>query len=82
MLNRLHKFHPASRWMIRSWILAFMSLILIGFTVDYFGKIQPLFFFVLGSIGWASNHQQMNQILRRMTQRIRAKKQKNAQGQA
>ncbi len=76
MLNRLHKFHPASRWMIRSWILAFMSLILIGFTVDYFGKIQPLFFFVLGSIGWASNHQQMNQILRRMTQRLKAKKHK------
>ncbi|WP_299875354.1 O-antigen ligase [uncultured Cocleimonas sp.] len=74
MLNRLHKFHPATRWMIRSWILAFMSLILIGFTVDYFGKIQPLFFFILGSIGWASNHQQMNQIIKRMTQRLRAKK--------
>lgn len=74
MLNRLHKFHPASRWMIRSWILAFMSLILIGFTVDYFGKIQPLFFFILGSIGWASNHQQMNHIIRRMTQRLKAKK--------
>jgi len=76
MLNRLHKFHPASRWMIRSWILAFMSLILIGLTVDYFGKIQPLFFFILGSIGWASNHQQMNQIIRRMTHRLRAKKRK------
>ena len=74
MLNRLHKFHPASRWMIRSWILAFMSLILIGFTVDYFGKIQPLFFFVLGSIGWASNHHKINQTLGRMTQRFKAKK--------
>jgi len=47
--------------MVESWILAFMSLILIGFTVDYFGKIQPLFFFILGSIGWAKNHTKINQ---------------------
>lgn len=80
MLNRLHKFHPASRWMIRSWILAFMSLILIGFTVDYFGKIQPLFFFVLGSIGWASNHHKINHIIRIMTHKARAKK--RIQGQS
>ncbi len=79
ILNKLHKFHPASRWMIRSWILAFMSLILIGFTVDYFGKIQPLFFFILGSIGWASNHQQINQKIGRMTQKLQAKKQRNTQ---
>jgi len=67
VLNRLHKHHPASRWMIQSWILAFMSLILIGFTVDYFGKIQPLFFFVLGSIGWARNYPKLNRILANMT---------------
>lgn len=67
MLNRLHKHHPASRWMVESWILAFMSLILIGFTVDYFGKIQPLFFFMLGSIGWARNYPKLNQILAKLT---------------
>ena len=67
MLNKLHKFHSATRWMVKSWILAFMSLILIGFTVDYFGKIQPLFFFMLGSIGWARNHPKLNRILTRMT---------------
>ena len=67
VLNRLHKHHPATQWMVRSWILAFMSLILIGFTVDYFGKIQPLFFFVLGSIGWAKNAPKLNQILNKMT---------------
>lgn len=66
-LNKLHKHHPATRWMVESWILAFMSLILIGFTVDYFGKLQPLFFFVLGSIAWARNHPQLNQVLARMT---------------
>ena len=68
VLNSLHKHHPASRWMAQSWILAFMSLILIGFTVDYFGKIQPLFFFVLGSIGWARDYPKLNYILSRMTQ--------------
>ena len=67
MLNKLHKYHSATQWMVKSWILAFMSLILIGFTVDYFGKIQPLFFFMLGSIGWAKNHPKLNQILTRMT---------------
>jgi len=67
MLNRLHTHHTATRWMVKSWVLAFMSLILIGFTVDYFGKIQPLFFFVLGSIGWARNAPKLNQILNRMT---------------
>jgi hypothetical protein len=73
MINRLHKYHPATRWMIKSWILAFMSLILIGFTVDYFGKIQPLFFFMLGSIGWARNMPKLNAILNRMTQIARLK---------
>jgi len=73
MLNRLHKFHPATRWMVKSWILAFMSLILIGFTVDYFGKIQPLFFFVLGSIAWAKNTPKLNFILNRMIQKARIK---------
>ncbi len=67
MLNKLHKFHPTVQWMVKSWILAFVSLILIGFTVDYFGKIQPLFFFMLGSIGWARNHAQLNKVLTQIT---------------
>ena len=78
VLNRLHKHHPATRWMVKSWVLAFMSLILIGFTVDYFGKIQPLFFFVLGSIGWARNAPKLNQILARMTQRAQLKDKQKA----
>jgi hypothetical protein len=80
-LNNLHKYHPASRWMVESWILAFMSLILIGFTVDYFGKIQPLFFFVLGSIGWARSYPKLNHILARMSLTARYRnqqKRKNA----
>jgi hypothetical protein len=72
-LNSMHKHHPATRWMVKSWILAFMSLILIGFTVDYFGKIQPLFFFVLGSIGWAKNYPRLNQVIARMTHVARLK---------
>jgi len=39
--------------MVTAWILAFLSLILIGFSVDYFGKLQPIFFFALGMGGWA-----------------------------
>lgn len=74
VLNKLHKHHPATRWMVESWILAFMSLILIGFTVDYFGKIQPLFFFVLGSIAWARHYPQLNQIIAKMTWVSRLKK--------
>ncbi len=67
VLNTLYKHHPASRWMVESWILAFMSLILIGFTVDYFGKLQPMFFFVLGSIAWARQHGKLNRILNNMS---------------
>ena len=74
MLNKLHKYHRSNRWMIESWILAFMSLILIGFTVDYFGKLQPLFFFTLGSIAWAENQSKINSILKQMTHNIRNKK--------
>ncbi len=66
ILNDLHKHHPATRWMVKSWVLAFMSLILIGFTVDYFGKIQPLFFFVLGSIGWAKYYPEFNQSVQKL----------------
>lgn len=80
-LNNLHKYNPVSRWMVESWILAFMSLILIGFTVDYFGKIQPLFFFVLGSIGWARSYPKLNYILARMSLTARYRnqqKRKNA----
>ena len=72
-LNRLHNHHPATRWMVESWILAFMSLILIGFTVDYFGKIQPMFFFILGSIGWARNYPKLNQVLAQLSQLMRLK---------
>ena len=75
MLNRLHKHHQATRWMVHSWVLAFMSLILIGFTVDYFGKIQPMFFFVLGSIGWARDYPTLNQIMRRLTHKAKLKRQ-------
>lgn len=81
MLNRLHKYHPAVRWMVKSWILAFTSLILIGFTVDYFGKIQPLFFFMLGAIGWARNMPKLNHILSIITQSARFKD-KHRQGKA
>lgn len=52
-LNLTHRHCDQHRWMVTAWILSFMSLILIGFTVDYFGKLQPLFFFMLGAIGWA-----------------------------
>ncbi|EIJ36644.1 O-antigen ligase family protein [Thiothrix nivea] len=52
-LNLAHQHCEQYRWMVTAWILSFMSLILIGFTVDYFGKLQPLFFFMLGAIGWA-----------------------------
>lgn len=76
MLNKLHKYHAATRWMVKSWILAFMSLILIGFTVDYFGKIQPLFFFMLGSIGWARNHPALNKLIAQITHFSRIRKAK------
>ncbi len=79
MLNKLHKFHSATQWMVKSWILAFMSLILIGFTVDYFGKIQPLFFFMLGSIGWARNHRGLNQVIARMNHNLGIKKHSKTQ---
>jgi hypothetical protein len=73
ILNQIHKHHVASQWMIKSWILAFMSLILIGFTVDFFGKIQPMFFFVLGAIGWAKTYPSLNIILNKMTLRYKRK---------
>ncbi len=66
-LNRIHKHHQSTRWMVQAWILAFMALILIGFTVDYFGKIQPLFFFVLGSIAWAKNYSKLNMQLNELS---------------
>ena len=59
-LNLLHKHSEYTRWMVTAWVLSFFSLILIGFTVDYFGKLQPMFFFTLGSIGWARNYAQWN----------------------
>jgi hypothetical protein len=73
ILNDLHKHHPATRWMVKSWVLAFMSLILIGFTVDYFGKIQPLFFFVLGSIGWAKYYPELNKSVEKLVHKAKQK---------
>jgi len=55
-LNLLHKHGDISRWMVTAWVLSFFSLILIGFTVDYFGKLQPMFFFTLGAISWAKDY--------------------------
>jgi len=52
VLNNLHKQHTYYRWMANAWVLSFLALILIGFTVDYFGKLQPMFFFTLGAIAW------------------------------
>lgn len=56
ILNLAHRHCEQHRWMVTAWILSFMSLILIGFTVDYFGKLHPLFFFMLGAIGWARHY--------------------------
>lgn len=67
VLGNLHKHHPAVKWMVSSWIMASMALILIGFTVDYFGKIQPMFFFVLGSISWAQYHEQLSDSVNRLS---------------
>lgn len=60
-LNLVHQHHEHHRWMVTAWILSFMSLLLIGFTVDYFGKLQPMFFFMLGAIGWARYYPLWNQ---------------------
>lgn len=67
VLGTLHKHNPAVKWMVSSWIMASLALILIGFTVDYFGKIQPMFFFVLGSISWAKYHEQLNDSVTRLS---------------
>ena len=67
VLGTLHKHNPAVKWMVSSWVMASMALILIGFTVDYFGKIQPMFFFVLGSISWAKYHEQLNDSVTRLS---------------
>ncbi|MDD5392006.1 MAG: O-antigen ligase family protein [Thiothrix sp.] len=55
-LNLLHKHGDTTRWMVAAWVMSFFSLILIGFTVDYFGKLQPMFFFTLGAISWAKDY--------------------------
>jgi len=73
VLGNLHKHHPAVKWMVSSWIMASMALILIGFTVDYFGKIQPMFFFVLGSISWAQYHEQLTDSVNRLSRIARIK---------
>ena len=79
ILGNLHKHHPATRWMVKSWILSFMSLILIGFTVDYFGKIQPLYFFILGSIGWAKYYPEINASVEKLVRKAKRKAQQNQQ---
>ena len=53
VLNQVHRQHETVKWMVTAWILSFMSLVLIGFTVDYFDKLQPMFFFTLGAMSWA-----------------------------
>jgi hypothetical protein len=68
-LNRLHLHHIYSRWMVSSWILAFTAMILIGFTVDFYGKLQPMFFFFLGAIGWARQATHVNYRLEKLEQR-------------
>jgi len=73
VLGNLHQHHPAVKWMVNSWIMASMALILIGFTVDYFGKIQPMFFFVLGSIGWAKYHEQLSESVEKLSRIARIK---------
>ncbi len=55
-LNLIYKHSDATRWMVTAWVLSFFSLILIGFTVDYFGKLQPMFYFTLGAISWAKDY--------------------------
>ncbi len=65
VLNTLHQQHHLYRWMANAWVLSFLSLILIGFTVDYFGKLQPMFFFTLGAIGWLK-HPQLNQKMQQL----------------
>ena len=62
-LNHLHRHHAYTRWMIKSWVLAFTAMILIGFTVDFYGKLQPMFFFFLGAIAWAKHPNEVNQIM-------------------
>jgi hypothetical protein len=55
ILNLLHHHDEHTRWLVTAWLLSFTSMIFIGFTVDYFGKLQPMFFFMLGAIGWAQH---------------------------
>lgn len=52
VLNHIDQHSDEIRWMVTSWILSMMSLVLIGFTVHYFDKLQPMFFFMLGACGW------------------------------
>lgn len=61
ILSLVHKHHEQNRWMVTAWLLSFMSLLFIGFTVDYFGKLQPVFFFILGAINWAKYYPLWNQ---------------------
>lgn len=60
ILNLVHRHNDSTRWMVSAWILSFMALILIGFTVAYFGKLQPMFFFMLGAISWAKHYPEWN----------------------
>ena len=77
VLNNLHKQHVLYRWMANAWILSFLSLILIGFTVDYFGKLQPMFFFTLGAIGWL-NYPHLNQHMSKVAWLAKLRHQQNS----
>ncbi len=47
-LNLVHRHCDQHRWMVSAWIMSFMSLILIGFTVDYFRQVTTNVFLHAG----------------------------------
>ncbi len=76
VLNNLHKQHEYYRWMANAWVLSFLALILIGFTVDFFGKLQPMFFFTLGAISWI-NYPHLNQHMVKLSWLRKLKKERD-----
>jgi hypothetical protein len=79
-LNNLHLQHSLYRWMAKAWVLSFLSLILIGFTVDYFGKLQPMFFFMLGAIAW-TRYPHLNQHMAKLSWLTKLKQIKSSKHQ-
>lgn len=73
-LNRLHHYHSHIRWMVSAWILAFTAMIFIGFTVDFYGKLQPMFFFLLGAIAWAKHPDTLNHAMHNFLQKSASSK--------